>query len=122
MLRHQLNTDDIRSTGLVEAVSQSGIRGQYVELQCAFKSTDKIILWMIGTSGLSEGTIIYPHVQPDEFRERLSITGNHDVGEYHLTIRNLSKTDAGTYSCLPSGTASQPSNVQLSIIGIIVTC
>ena len=75
------------------------------------------IQWHKGTNRLSNNNSIYDFVTPVEFRDRLSITGNHANGEFHLAIATVKKTDEGEYYCIKAGQFEQD-KVQLSVIGI----
>lgn len=48
--------------------------------------------------------------------ERLTVTGNHTIGEYNLNISDVKKSDQGVYECSISSSSYQ-SRQQMSVLG-----
>ncbi|XP_071133273.1 protein turtle-like [Mytilus edulis] len=86
----------------------SSLKGSTVQLKCPYRATvGQRIAWSyISTTALrySENSLINPNF-PTDLKERLNITGNHTIGEYHLNISDIRESDEGTYECLLSGSA-----------------
>lgn len=79
-------------------------------LQWSFKSTTASVFIMY-----THNAVVSPHL-PSELNQRLNLTGNHTIGEYHLNIFDIRDSDQGTYTCLVSPSGDR--NTQnLTVIG-----
>lgn len=75
------------------------------------------LLWLKGSTILSENTLL----GNTDVRERLKITGNHSIGEYHLNMLDIRQSDQATYVCSISKTTKVHSQ-QLIVIGEYRKC
>lgn len=77
-----------------------------MQFQCPFRNR---ISWYKKKDGASTmyamSTQINPSLPP-ELKFRLKVTGNYNVGEYHLSIYDVRKSDEGNYECSQSGTTA----------------
>ncbi|CAG2186009.1 unnamed protein product [Mytilus edulis] len=74
------------------------LKGSTVQLKCKYTADAGLkqhLLWKKGNTLLSENTIM----GNTDVKERLSITGKHSLGEYHLSISDIRESDQATYSC-----------------------
>ncbi|CAC5399924.1 unnamed protein product [Mytilus coruscus] len=104
-----------------EALSHglSTLKGSTVQLECPETVTEsRSLSWYIRSGSNS---IIYtinsdinPSLQSD-LHQRLNITGNHTIGEYHLSISDVRESDEGTYECSISGTINRY-RVKLTVV------
>lgn len=70
---------------------------------------------------VNETTLLYlaerdyvNNILPADLYRRLFITGDHSVGEYHLKITDIRKSDEGKYRCTVIG---KESDIYLTVIG-----
>ena len=102
-------------TGLADITS---LLGSTVELRCQHQATSSFKLkWSQSRLSVlySSNDIIFLDDYPD-IKRRISITGDHKIGEYHLSISDVRKSDAGNYECL---VGSNIDNNQLTVIGMV---
>lgn len=97
---------------------QQALIGTTVQLICPFTKTSQNVRWykLVGDSPLlyTENLYINKETLSSEIYNRLSVSGNHDAGEYHLNIANLRKSDEGRYECLVSPNIKR---LTLTVIG-----
>lgn len=92
--------------GLLDADLISLI-GSTVQLMCPYtKTSSQSVRWykLVGETPLlyTENLYINKDTLSSELYNRLSVSGNHDAGEYHLNIANIRKSDEGRYECIVS--------------------
>ncbi|CAG2184919.1 TTN [Mytilus edulis] len=94
-----------------------------IQLECPYTATaDQTIDWNKQRNGRTTrytiGTVINPNL-PLELKSRLTVTGDHTAGDYHLSISDVRKSDEGNYECALFGTSSVSSyRLQLTVINI----
>ncbi|XP_052063074.1 nephrin-like [Mytilus californianus] len=71
------------------------------------------LLWRKGTTILSENTIL----GNTNVKDRLKITGDHSIGEYHLNILDIRQSDQTRYECSISKTTRVHSQQLVVIVG-----
>lgn len=93
----------------VGVLSILAVKGSTVQLVCPFKHTGVGTLdWSFKSNTTSKytqytaGKDVVSYL-PDEIKQRLNVTGNHAIGEYHLKISDIRESDQGTYECLKTG-------------------
>lgn len=79
------------------------LKGSTVQLVCPYTTTvERYLDWSYENGSVSVkysiGTDINPNFLPELYK-RLSITGNHTNGKYHLNISDVKESDEGTYVC-----------------------
>ncbi|CAC5411897.1 unnamed protein product [Mytilus coruscus] len=80
------------------------VKGSTGQLVCPYTSTNSL-RWSFKSTTASSYTSytsndrISPNLPP-ELIQRLSVTGNHAIGEYHLKISNIQESDQGIYQCI----------------------
>lgn len=96
------------------------LSGSTVQLKCPYKVTLSYNLrWYYSKEGsppvpLSENNSINKLTLSPEVYKRLSVSGNHSTGEYHLNIADVRKSDEGKYECYVS---KHFESMQLTVIG-----
>ncbi|XP_076109532.1 neural cell adhesion molecule 1-like [Mytilus galloprovincialis] len=104
---------------LTKVETVSGVKGSTVQLECPYKTPQgKRILWSRKTNPAIQyidGTNINPDL-PAELKFRLTVTGDHTAGYYHLSISDVRESDGGPYECFVSGTSGSVTTLQLTII------
>ncbi|XP_076109450.1 nephrin-like [Mytilus galloprovincialis] len=104
---------------LIKVEAVSGVKGSTVQMECPYKTPQgKRILWSKKTNPAiqyTDGTNINPNL-PSDLTTRLSVTGDHTAGDYHLSISDVRESDEGTYECYLSGTAGSVTTLQLTVI------
>lgn len=106
--------------GYVRTNALFALTGSTVELKCMYTANAGLVqrlLWRRGTTLLSENTIL----ENTDVRQRLKITGDHSIGEYHLNISDIRQSDQATYKCSISKTTKVHSQ-QLIVIGEYRKC
>ncbi|CAG2192879.1 unnamed protein product [Mytilus edulis] len=83
------------------AYALSALKGSSVQLTCPYTATDSSISWSHYSNKYTENNMTNPFL-PSSLTKRLYITGNHTVGEYHLNISDIRKSDEGNYQCSAS--------------------
>lgn len=83
---------------------QQAATGSTVELKCPFTakpSNNLMWTYIIGsqTARFTENSLINNITLSPTVYRRLSVSGNHGNGEYHLKIANIRKSDEGIYEC-----------------------
>ncbi|XP_077866869.1 uncharacterized protein LOC144355668 [Saccoglossus kowalevskii] len=83
--------------------------GNSVTLPCIVSGMTGYIIWVVNfdTEGRTPQVLIYQNGTAPQgayrpsptLRERVSITGNPNLGQYHLTIRHVVMEDEGEYQC-----------------------
>ncbi|XP_076109530.1 titin-like [Mytilus galloprovincialis] len=99
----------------------SAVQESIIQLKCPYTATaDRTIDWnkqINGkTTGYTIGTVINLNL-PLDLKSRLTVTGDHTAGDYHLSISDVRKSDEGNYECALSGTSSV-SRLQLTVISV----
>ncbi|XP_052063061.1 kin of IRRE-like protein 3 [Mytilus californianus] len=83
---------------------QLGLTGSTIQLKCPAKLAPRRSLWFYtnGTQSvyLTENGYINNDTLSPELYRRLSVSGNHSIGEYHLNIADIRKSDEGKYECI----------------------
>lgn len=97
---------------------QDSISGQTVLLICPFRKQTDPIQWERHAVIYSEDEHINPRLDY-VIRTRLNVVRNYSEGHFNLQIRNVSKQDEGTYTCLTkvNGTGVV-GTVNLEVIGM----
>lgn len=100
----------------------SSLKGSTVQLECPETVPESRELSWYFKSGSGVMRMVYsinsqinPGLQ-SQLHMRINITGNHTIGEYHLSIYELEESDAGIYECDITGTAIAYRQ-QLTVIG-----
>ncbi|CAC5404052.1 unnamed protein product [Mytilus coruscus] len=99
--------------GIAEVFAFLALKGSTVQLICPYKHTVAGTLDWSFKSRTATSPTIYTvgktvvSFLPDELKQRLTVTGNHIIGEYHLNISNIRESDQGTYECLTGGKIDQ---------------
>ncbi|CAG2197106.1 unnamed protein product [Mytilus edulis] len=86
------------SHGTVITEALNALTGSTAQLKCSFKADAVLgerLQWLKGSLILTENTLI----GNSEMKDRLTITGDHSIGEYHLNISNIKESDMGVYKC-----------------------
>ncbi|CAG2242113.1 unnamed protein product [Mytilus edulis] len=84
---------------------QQVLTGKTVQLICPYKATpSNRVRWDYkkeesSTVFLAENDFINTKTLSPEVYNRLSVSGNHAAGEYHLNIADVRKSDEGKYEC-----------------------
>ncbi|XP_071964428.1 uncharacterized protein [Antedon mediterranea] len=94
----------------IEPKNETVLIGTTVRFQCAINSTHHgKVYWIVLLNGqyLSIGDSIREKIDPN-IRSRYSIVGNSSKGEFHLQIKNVSKSDEKTFLCAYIGTTPLP--------------
>lgn len=83
---------------------QQALIGSTVQLKCPYTATSSNNLVWNYFSGSSvvyfaENKFINTITLSPSIYRRLSVSGNHNIGEYHLTIADVRKSDEGRYEC-----------------------
>lgn len=114
-------------TGFYEVVAIRAMKGSTVQLECPYKDTGAGSLdWSFKSTTSStflsytSNAFISPII-PTEQRVRLTVTGNHAIGQYHLSISDIRESDQGTYNCFVGATGNQQEQT-LVIIGKYTQC
>ncbi|VDI65477.1 Hypothetical predicted protein [Mytilus galloprovincialis] len=111
---------------LIKVEAVSGVKGSIVQLKCPYNAADENkIVWFIKKSETSPATQITDGLNinpslPSDLKSRLTVTGDHAAGEYHLSISDVRESDAGTYTCILYGTVGV-TTLQLNVITNIPT-
>ncbi|XP_071175218.1 synaptogenesis protein syg-2-like [Mytilus edulis] len=99
--------------------NQQALTGTTVQLICPYKATSSNNLRWDKTKGgsapvlFAENTYINTLTLSPDVYNRLSISGNHTAGEYHLNIAHVRKSDEGGYECSVGAFAN---NIMLTVI------
>lgn len=98
---------------------QLALTGSTVKLMCPYKATpSNHVLWNYfkGTTPvlIADNNYINKITLPPEIYNRLSVSGNHTNGEYHLHIADIRKSDDGSYECSVSTNVKR---ITLTVIG-----
>ncbi|CAC5394843.1 GPA33 [Mytilus coruscus] len=94
----------IGASYLLDANLQA-LTGSTLQLKCPYKVTlSNNLRWDYSKEGsapvfLSENDFINTITLSPDIYNRLSVSGNHSAGEYHLTIADIRKSDEGKYEC-----------------------
>ena len=99
-------------SGLYETTDINGISGSTIQLICQYRGN---VVWKKSGILYSDKTYINSNL-PLDLRQRLSITGNYGVGEYHLKIAAIRQSDGGTYECIVTDTSNSGQQT-LNVIG-----
>ncbi|XP_033121854.1 uncharacterized protein LOC117120868 [Anneissia japonica] len=94
----------------IEPRNETVLIGKTVTLHCAINSTHNgKVYWIVLLDGqyLSIGNSIREKLDPN-IRARYAIVGNSSAGEFHLQIKNVSKSDEKTFLCAYIGTTPLP--------------
>lgn len=73
---------------------------QTVELKCPRQSTTAAMDWFVpgNVPPISKDSVLYWNTD----NNRISITGNHSIGQYNLRISDIKTSDLGMYRCTVS--------------------
>lgn len=98
---------------------QQAATGSTVELKCPYTakpSNHLVWTYIIGskTASFAENNFINNITLSPTVYRRLSVSGNHSIGEYHLNIANIRKSDEGIYECSVSINIH---SIRLTVIG-----